>query len=101
MLGWIRATHPDPGLRDGASALRHARAVVAQAPRADYHDTLAAAFAETGDFEAARATQQQALVLLASEADPVLGGRDVANRLQRFNERLARFEQGQPWRERL
>lgn len=99
MLAWIRATHPDPSLRDGTTALRHARAVVAQAPLADYHDTLAAAFAEAGDFDAALAAQQRALALLAAEADPVLAGRDVAARRQDFNERLARFEQGRPWRE--
>ena len=99
MLAWIRATHPDPALRDGTAALRHARALVAQAPRADYHDTLAAAFAETGDLEAARATQLQALALLDREADPILAGLDVADRRNRFSERLANFEQGRPWRD--
>ncbi|HSG89749.1 MAG TPA: hypothetical protein VLA56_11100 [Pseudomonadales bacterium] len=99
MLAWIRATHPDGSLRDGAEALRLARAVVARAPRADYFDTLAAAQAEQGDFDAAHVTQRRALELLAAEADPALGGVDVAKRRADLHARLQTYQRRRPWRD--
>ncbi|MEE4300261.1 MAG: hypothetical protein V2J24_12535, partial [Pseudomonadales bacterium] len=99
MLAWIRATHPDATLRDGEAAVRLARAVVARAPGPDHQDTLAAALAEYGDYEAAVRVQREALALLDGEADPGLLGRDVRARRARLQERLQRYEAGRPWRE--
>ena len=65
-LAWIRATHPDPKLRQGGEAVRLSQ----QACRATGYgnpevlDTLAAAQAEVGQFEAAVDTVDKALLLL-------------------------------------
>ena len=52
-LAWLLATTPDQSLRDGPRALRHARAALEQGRIGAWLDTLAAAHAECGDFEAA------------------------------------------------
>lgn len=99
MLAWIRATHPDPALRDGAAALELAMRVVALAPDPDFLDTLAAAHAEVGDFESAVRVQREALALLARQADPGLIGRDIADRRERLVQRLDGYLEGRPWRD--
>lgn len=57
------ATAPDAKLRDGKKALETAKKAVEMLKYRDGHflDTLAAAYAETGDFENAVLTQQQAI----------------------------------------
>ena len=99
MLAWIRATHPDSTLRDGAAALQLATRVVALAPDPDFLDTLAAAHAEVGDFDSAVRVQREALALLARQADPGLIGRDIADRRERLVERLDAYLAGRPWRD--
>ena len=99
MLAWIRATHPDPALRDGDAALRLAEQVVALAPDPDFLDTLAAAHAELGDFDSAIRVQREALALLVRQADPGLGGRDISERRERLAERLDAYLDGRPWRD--
>jgi tetratricopeptide (TPR) repeat protein len=59
-LAWLLATTPDPALRDGPRALRHARAALEQARIAAWLDTLAAAHAECGHFEAAVRAEAEA-----------------------------------------
>ncbi len=51
-LAWIRATHPDPELRNGAEAVRLAERACALWKDRDPNllDTLAAAYAEAGRF---------------------------------------------------
>jgi Flp pilus assembly protein TadD len=56
-----------------------------------YLDTLAAALAERGDFAAAVRTQQRALALATGDADVIS--------LQQMQQRLALFQQNQPYRE--
>ena len=99
MLAWIRATHPDAALRDGAAALQLATRVVALAPDPDFLDTLAAAHAEVGDFDSAVRVQREALALLTRQADPGLIGRDIADRRERLVERLDAYLAGRPWRD--
>ena len=93
-LAFALATLPDPALRDGERALRLAEAVVAEseAGHPDYLDTLAAAYAEVGDFERAVAEERRALAQLE--------GRDVPDEITGlFRRNLALFESGKPLRE--
>lgn len=63
-LAWIRATHSDPRFRDGAQAVMLARRAVELLPNdPDILDTLAAAYAEFGQFSEALKTAHQALEL--------------------------------------
>lgn len=64
---WSFATSPDPAKRNGMTALRLARQAdqATEGQRADLLDILAAAYAETGDFDAAARTAQLSLKLLS------------------------------------
>jgi carboxyl-terminal processing protease len=63
LLAWLRAVCPDPALRDGKQAVAHATEACALAKWGKYFalDTLAAAYAETGDFDDAVYWETQAL----------------------------------------
>ncbi len=50
---WILATAPDAQLRDGTEAIRLARQAVANSTDTKSLDTLAAAYAEAGQFDKA------------------------------------------------
>jgi TPR repeat protein len=87
---WFLATSPVHRVRDGALAVTHARAAVAKVSEPGYLDTLAAAYAEAGDFEAAVQTQRQAIADAAAQ-EPEL--------VAELTARLAVFEARKPWRE--
>jgi len=93
-LAWILATHADPTVRDGARALGLARGI-ASAPGASSDaralDLLAAALAETGDFESARRTAGQAQAQAQRAGQGRLAA-DVARRLELYR-------QGVPYRQ--
>ncbi len=93
-LAFLLASVPEASLRDGARALRLAKAVVeeTQGKHPDYVDTLAAAYAEVGDFERAVAEQKRALELLDERGFPP---QIVAS----FEQHLASLEAGEPIRE--
>jgi tetratricopeptide (TPR) repeat protein len=67
-LARLLASSPDRAVRDGARAVTLAQELFAAAPTAEAVETLAMAFAEAGDFEAARLWQNR---LLASGGDGV------------------------------
>ena len=86
---WLLATCPDDEVRDGKLAVEHAtKACELEAwSNAYYVDTLAAAYAESGDFKSAVKWQEEAIRL---GAGPYAEG---------FEERLQLFKDGQPFRE--
>lgn len=88
-LAWLLATSPDAAVRDGAQAVRYGKAANAlsggHVPAV--LDTLAAAEAEAGDFEAAVRDERQALAL--GKGDKLHGG----------DKRLRLYENHQPYRE--
>jgi len=59
-LAWVLATAKDPAVRDGEQAVRYATEAVKQGDIAAWLDTLAAAYAECGDFSRAVATAEEA-----------------------------------------
>ena len=87
---WLLATSKVDTLRNGTLALDQARKAVAAQPIAAYLDTLAAAYAELGNFEQAIATQQEALASITAEQGAL---RDE------FERRLQYYERSEPWRE--
>lgn len=87
---WLRATCPDPTFRNGQQEVKDAKAACSIAEWRDENtiDTLAAAYAETGDFDSA--------VRYAAQALAVKGIAPVdSKRIQRH---LALFQQQQPIR---
>ena len=87
---WLLATSRFAELRNGTLALSTAQAAVSKKRSAAYLDTLAAAYAELGDFELAIETQQQALAAVGAEQVSLKGELEV---------RLQRYLESQPWRE--
>ncbi len=84
-LAWIFATHPDPQIRDGAQAVRLAERACQltnyKAP--SLLDTLAAAYAEAGQFENAVKTAQKA-VQLARAAKSKKLAKNIQSRLDLY-----------------
>ena len=62
-VAWVLSTRPEAELRDGAGALLIAQELSARTGYRElvYLETLAAAFAETGDFDAAMRTTETAI----------------------------------------
>jgi predicted Zn-dependent protease len=90
MRAWIRATATDPGLRDGPQAIADAtEAYKAKNDAPEYLDTLAVAYAETGDFNSANRFEEEALHI---------GG--TSNEItKQLREHLAAFKQHRPIRD--
>jgi tetratricopeptide (TPR) repeat protein len=81
-LAWFLATCSDSAIRDGRSAVNFAEKAVAKTERKfpEHLDTLAAAYAETGEFEKALNVQNEAIALLHEEAKK----RDYESRLKLY-----------------
>ncbi|HSG89059.1 MAG TPA: tetratricopeptide repeat protein [Pseudomonadales bacterium] len=106
-LAWLLATAPAAELRDGPRAVQLARQAVARDASAQALDVLAAALAETGQFDAAVDAQERAIRALAAgsrEDDPAAprrddrDGRADGTGLQAFVARLESYRTGHPWR---
>ena len=87
---WLLATSKWDDLRNGTLAVSHAKQALAQNTNPAYMDTLAAAYAENGQFTEAVATQMEALQLVAEQ--------DLALRTE-LETHLIRYERSEPWRE--
>jgi TPR repeat protein len=83
--GWILATHANSDQRDGVYAVKFAEKAVAMTRRKEpnFLDTLAAAYAEVGNFEKAIIVQQEAITLLKDEEQK----KDYASRLKLYESR--------------
>jgi protein O-mannosyl-transferase len=91
-LAWILATAPDASMRDGAKAVQLAEDVIHRAghPNAIVLRTLAAAYAESGRFNDAIATAQQAIEIARAS-----GNEGLISDLERS---IAAFQSNQPIR---
>ena len=92
-LSWILATSPNAQLRDGPQALRLALQAceLTRHQRPQMLGTLAAAYAETGDFAAALKWQQKTIDLLPENESP-------KSRTE-YESRLKLYLSGKPYRE--
>jgi len=88
-LAWVLATSPDAKLRDGQRSLELARKAseLTEHKQAHILSTLAAACAETGDFDSARNWSRKALALGDGELK------------EQLTAELRSYEQQKPWRE--
>lgn len=89
-MAWLMATCPEEKYRNGAKAVEFAQKAVHLSRKADFLDTLAAAYAEAGQFEDAIETQKQAIDSLGEEEKP--------NKLTEYDARLTCYESTSPWR---
>jgi tetratricopeptide (TPR) repeat protein len=91
---WTLATSPDAALRNGTESLQHAvRAMELTGGRdARVLDTLAAAYAEKGQFADAVLTARRAESRASAENQPALA--------DEIKLRVALYEEGKPFRER-
>ena len=92
-LAWILATHPDAAIRNGPEAVKLAEKVVAQqeGDQPKLLDTLAAAYAETGQFREAVRTAEKAQAAAAGS-----GNKDLTNGIA---ERVKLYKEGKPYRD--
>jgi tetratricopeptide (TPR) repeat protein len=91
---WLLSTAPDPSLRNGNEAIRLANRAVelTQAREPMLLGTLAAAYAEAGEFPKAVETEQRATALAREQGKARLAGL--------LDARLATFQAGSPLRDR-
>lgn len=96
-IAWTLATHPDAGRRDGQLALLIALELNAVTGGAEpaLLETLAAAQAETGDFETAARTVESALEIVGAVGNDSPGRERL---LELLNRRLEQYRQGVPAR---
>ena len=89
-LAWLQATCPDEHYRDGKNAVANAKQACELAAWKDENclDTLAAAYAEAGDFPNAIEWQQKAIALSPNESGK-----------QAMQSHLKLYEAGKPYRE--
>ena len=90
-LAWLLATSPDASLRDGKRAIELAAGACEWSNWSEpsFLDTLAAAYAEAGDFAHAVAMQNKAIASLPA------GSADVSD----YRERLQLYQNKKPYRE--
>ena len=88
---WLLATARDPAVRNGPKALRLAQKAVHLKDSPTMRDALAAAYAETGQFEDAVREETKAIALAQS--------RHPAEEADAFQARLELYQKGMPYRD--
>ena len=92
---WLRATCPDAAFRNGPAGLEDAKRAAAVMKTAGVIDTLAATYAEVGDFDSAIGCEGPAIAAIKPSRT------DADELKSSFEKRLASFKQHRPWREIL
>ncbi len=89
-FAWVLATSPDDTLRNGKRAIELATEAckLTEYKQAHILSTLAAAYAETGDFESARKWSAKSVELSDADMKPQL------------QQELESYQQNKPWREK-
>jgi hypothetical protein len=89
---WLQATCPNPSVRNGTNAVEFAQKALAASKLKDAGvlDTLAAAYAEAGQFEKAVSTEKQAISLASRE-----------NEQKEYETRLKLYQERKPYRAEL
>ncbi len=92
-LAWLQATCPVAEVRKGAKTIEYATKAceLTNWKIAGYVNTLAAAYAEAGDFDSAVKWQKEAINLLTKE--------EPAGRRAEFEARLKLYQSGKPYRD--
>lgn len=104
-FAWVLATSPDDALRNGKRALELATKAAKLTGHEKPHvlSTLAAAYAETGDFESAKKWSAKSVELSQKAVDAAQPGDELTrlqSELEQLKKELALYEQGKPVRER-
>ncbi|MBQ9874167.1 MAG: tetratricopeptide repeat protein [Thermoguttaceae bacterium] len=91
-FSWLLATCPDDQFRNAARALEFGKLAAEETMYAAPHilSTLAAAYAENGDFESARSWSQKAVEL---------GEKENHDSLESLKKELESYKENKPWRE--
>ncbi len=92
-LAWLEATYPEPRNRNGTDAIRLAKQAILLFKRANprFLDTLAAAYAEIGQFSEAVSNAERALELARAGGNQALA--------EEIQARLALYRARQPFRQ--
>lgn len=98
-FAWMLATDPAAAIRDGAKAVTVIKPIALMYRDWQHLDTLAAAYAELGEFDAARRAQRSAIDAFAASDDPGRTVDDAAGLLQQMRSRLTLYQNGLPYRQ--
>jgi len=104
-FAWVLATSPDDKLRDGQRAIQLATKAAELSAHQTPHilSTLAAAYAETADFETAKKWSQKAVEISQKVLESAGSGDDRAQlqtEVEQLQKELTSYEEGKPVRER-
>ncbi|GAA4469363.1 tetratricopeptide repeat protein [Novipirellula rosea] len=99
-LAWVLATSPNDELRDGERAVKYGKraAELTEFKEAHILSTLAAGYAEKGEFEKAIEWSSKAVEL--GEKDVELGEEAESVQIQQLKEELESYRNNKPWREK-